>query len=147
VRTIHNIKYSNCPYFNLEEECKLQEIIKKLIKQNVLSSVHDISDGGMLACLLESSYVNETGFKIETEDNIRLDIALFGESQSRVIVSMTSENEQKVQDLLLNMTIPFTRLGNVTSGALTINKLNFGEIKDWKTSFENQLENIIEHNL
>ncbi len=147
IRTIHNVKYSNCPHFNLEEEIKLQESIKKLIKQKMVSSVHDISDGGLLAALLESSFVNEKGFKIDTEDNLRLDIALFGESQSRAIISMSSSAEQKVQEFLLNQSIPFTRLGSVTNGELSINKINFGQIQEWQSTYDNQLESIIEHKL
>lgn len=147
IRTIHGIKYSNCPHFNLEDEVKLQETIKKLIKQKLVSSVHDISDGGLFAALLESSFVNEKGFKIDTEDNIRLDVALFGESQSRAIVSMSESNESKVQEYLLNQSIPFTRLGSVTNGNIKINNVDFGSIQEWFSTYNNQLENIIEHKL
>ena len=145
IRTIHNVHFSNCPYFEIEEELKLQEAIKKLNKQKTLCSVHDISEGGLFAALLESAYTNNLGFKIDTEDNLREDIALFGESQSRAIVSLSIENEQKVQDLLLTKNIPFTRLGTVTQGDIRVNNKQFGNILEWKEVFEKQLENILEH--
>ncbi|GAB1396352.1 phosphoribosylformylglycinamidine synthase subunit PurL [Saprospiraceae bacterium] len=145
IRSIYNVEYSNCPYFNIDDEIKLHDVIKKLIKQKIVSSVHDVSDGGMLATLLESAFVNDKGFKIDTEDNIRIDVALFGESQSRAIISMSETNEARIQELLLNNNIPFTRLGVVTDGEITVNNIDFGQITDWKKTFETKIENILEH--
>ncbi|HMG15281.1 MAG TPA: phosphoribosylformylglycinamidine synthase subunit PurL [Saprospiraceae bacterium] len=145
LRYIHKVEFSPCPYFDIEEEFKLHEVIRKLIKQKTISSVHDISEGGLMGGLLESGYIMEKGFHIETEENTRQDIALFGESQSRIIVSCNTEQEYKLQETLLHSGFPFTRLGKVTAGEIKINQLAFGNITKWKNRYENTLENIIEH--
>lgn len=145
IRYLHKIEYSTCPDFDMDEELKLHEIIRKLIKQKAVSSVHDISEGGLLGSLLESAYVLEKGFNIETEENIRKDIALFSESQSRAVVSCSKDQETKLQEVLLHSGFSFTRLGRVTDSEITINNQDFGNILKWKNRHQITLENIIEH--
>ena len=66
----------------------LQQTILSLIKLGHIESAHDVSDGGLFTSLIESCLQNNLGFDIETTSDIRKDSFLFGESPSRIIVSV-----------------------------------------------------------
>lgn len=142
--SIHKIKYSPAPEFNIEEEYKLQQVIIKLIADKLICSAHDVSDGGIFITLLESAMVNNLGFKISTDNNIRKDAYLFGESQSRVVVSVKKENEEKFLSELKKSTLKYNCIGNVINEKIIIDEEYFGNIKEFKLIYDNALKNYIE---
>jgi phosphoribosylformylglycinamidine synthase len=144
LRFIHKVTLSPPPYFDLEEEYKLQNSIKELIKSKLIESAHDISEGGIFTNLLESSITSNLGFRIVTSRNIRKDSFLFGESQSRVIVSVKSENELDFQKYLSENSVMFQRIGEVTDGNLRVDGEDFGQIQEWKEVFQNKLNHILD---
>ncbi len=109
------VKNSPAPYFDLEKEYALQQVIKALIVNKVLESAHDCSDGGLFITLLESAMPKGFGFKIDTDSDFRKDAFLFGEAQSRVVVSVKPENQEKLVELLSASGTDFTLLGEVTA--------------------------------
>ncbi len=141
----HAIKYSNVPYFDLEEEYKLQQITKELIKKRLIRSAHDVSEGGLFFSLIESAMVYDLGFDITTDAEIRTDAFLFGESQSRILVTVTPHKLQTFIDFMREQDFPFLSLGHVTKGELRIDDESFGFILDIKKLYNNRLENIIEN--
>jgi phosphoribosylformylglycinamidine synthase len=114
------VKESPAPSFNLDEEYNLQQLITNLITQKLIQSAHDISDGGLFVALAESILSNDNnnlGFVIETNEkgkNVRLDAFLFGESQSRVVVSVSPAQEKAFLNLVKEANIMATNLGEVT---------------------------------
>ena len=107
-------------------------------------SAHDISEGGLFIALLESGMAGNLGFNIETDNNFRKDAYLFGESQSRIIISVQEDNEDQLVNYLNSNNIPFTRLGEVAGDHFIIDEEDYGPISEWKNVFENQLEELIE---
>src|SRR5690606_39017144 len=103
------------PYFDLEEEYAMHQVIKQLISQDLIQSAHDVSDGGLYIALLESAMPREFGFAIETDSEIRKDAFLFGEAQGRVIVSVKPENQEAFVELMAASVTDFTYLGVVTA--------------------------------
>ncbi len=140
----HKVKKSPAPYFDLDTEYKLQQIIKKLIKNNLIRSAHDVSDGGLFIALVESALANGFGFDITTDADIRTDAFLFGEAQSRVVVSVTPNKENQFIDFLIKQEFPFLALGHVTKGELRIDDVSYGFIEDIRKDFETVLEKMIE---
>ncbi|HEX6170909.1 MAG TPA: phosphoribosylformylglycinamidine synthase subunit PurL, partial [Chitinophagaceae bacterium] len=86
-----NVEFSPAPYFELEEEFSLQQKIAELINRKLIQSAHDISEGGLFITLCESGFNRELGFTVETKDDLREDAYLFGEGQSRVVVSVKAD--------------------------------------------------------
>ena len=109
-----NVKASPAPQFDIEQEWQVQEVIKTLIRNGWLQSAHDVSDGGLFVCLAESAMAGQLGFAIETDTRYRPDAFLFGESQSRVVVSVAPDFADEVERYLASGT-PFQRLGVVTA--------------------------------
>lgn len=147
LRLIHNVKLSPAPYFDLDEEFILQQTIKFLIRHRMVESVHDISDGGLFVALVESAMPNELGFNIETDTNFRKDAYLFGESQSRAIVSVAANQEDDLVNYLNSNNVAFSRLGDVGGKNIIVDEENYGGILDWKLIYETTLGRKMEESV
>tara|TARA_B100001540_G_scaffold66090_1_gene59458 strand:+ start:6031 stop:8271 length:2241 start_codon:yes stop_codon:yes gene_type:complete len=135
----HKIKESSVPNFDLDMEYRVQTIITQLIRANIIESAHDISDGGLFITLIESAMCNNLGFDITTHSDVREDAFLFGESPSRVVVSVTETGEDEFLDMLSVSGVPFLLLGHVTKREIRIDDQIFGNIDDYKDIYYNSL--------
>lgn len=135
-------RYSPAPHFDLDEEFGLQQSLSILIRSGVLQSAHDASDGGLFVTLLESAMERGMGFDISTDKHIRKDAFLFGEAQSRVVVSVKPDRCTELERLLAGM--PFTRLGEVTSSRIRIDGEDWGESAAWAQKYEGVLDDIMQ---
>jgi len=117
----------------------LQECVRGLIRNNYISSAHDVSDGGLFVTLAEMGMPNDLGFEIVTDSEIRNDAFLFGESQSRVAVTVVEDYEDEFLDFVGDSGVQVILLGHVTKGRITIDDLNFGSIADMKTLYDNAI--------
>ncbi len=135
----HKIKESPAPNFDLDIEVELQHTLTKLIRASVIESAHDISDGGLFVTLLESSMVNNLGFDITTSAEIREDAFLFGESPSRVIISVREVKEDRFLDILRESNIPFTLIGHVSKSEIRIDDQSFGDVAEYKEIYNTAL--------
>ena len=138
------VEYSPAPYFNLDEEFELHGQVKQLIKQRLVQSVHDISEGGLITALLESGFNRELGFDVQqTNDEVRPDGYWFGEGQGRVVISATLKNAEKITELLSHSNIPYEYLGIVTSGNIDMHGEYWGHINEWKELYDTAIEKIL----
>ncbi|MFC1732488.1 phosphoribosylformylglycinamidine synthase subunit PurL [candidate division KSB1 bacterium] len=140
----HKVKLSPPPHFNLDEEFIVQSKVKELIRNNVLQSAHDVSEGGLFISLLESGIPRDLGFDILTEAEIREDAFLFGESQGRIIVSVSPDKENDFIDLMIGSEVPFTLIGHVTKGNIRIDDKSYGNIAVFKEKYDNALATYLE---
>lgn len=142
---ILGIDKSPAPHFDLEEEYLLQETIIKLSKEKLILSAHDLAEGGLFVALVESGMQRNTGFEISTNTDIRKDAFLFGEAQSRVVVSVAPSQKEAFEQSLGNQ--PFSLLGKVKSdGQLKVDQSNWGHIADWKKTYDEAIEKLLNNN-
>ena len=141
----HNIKESSVPNLDLDLEFDIQQAVTELIRSEAIQSAHDISNGGLFITLLESAFTNDLGFEIVSSSDVREDAFLFGESPSRVIVSVTETGEDAFLDILNTRKTPFMLLGHVTKGRIVIDDRNFGKIQDYKVIYDQSLSNDLEN--
>lgn len=141
--SFHSIKNSPAPYFNLDEELQMQQVIIQLIEKGLIASAHDVSDGGLFITLLESSMPRNLGFDISTDEDIRKDAFLFGEGQGRVVVSVSEENLDAFVDIIAEAGIDFINLGTVTQGEIKIDSEDFGNVSCYKELYDTALEKIL----
>lgn len=137
----HKVKQSPSPYFNLDEEHALQNQVKTLIQAGMLNSAHDVADGGLFITLLEASMPNGFGFSVETDSDYRKDAYLFGEAQSRVVVSINPDNQDEFVEHMVASGLEYTFLGAVEGKEMLIDGESFGTVADAKHQFETALEN------
>lgn len=140
---IHGVHKSPVPFFSLEEEHATQKQVRMLIKKGVINSAHDVSEGGLFVCLMEKAMPNGLGFDITSDDAIRKDAYLFGESQSRIIVSVSQENEDKFIDLMMLNGVEFDLIGHVTKGSVRIDDEEWGLVEDYKFIYDNAIGNAV----
>ena len=143
LRNIVGVEYSPAPYFDLEEEYQIQKAVQELIHRKLICSAHDISEGGLWTALLESSFKNKLGFDITTDAEVREDAFLFGESQSRIIVSVRSSKQDRFIDLLQQLKIPFSVVGHVTKGEIRVDDISFGYVTDLQKIYDNAIEETL----
>jgi phosphoribosylformylglycinamidine synthase len=141
--TYHKIEKSPAPHFDLEEEYQVQKTIQKLIKKNLILSAHDVSDGGLFITLVESAMVKGFGFDVTADADVRKDAFLFGESQSRVVVSVSPTNEDHFIDFMIEQKIPFSALGHVTKSEFRVDDNSYGFVHDIKKMYDNALEELL----
>ncbi len=140
----HKIDKSPPPAFNLNEEFKMQKVVADLIKFSLVLSAHDVSEGGLFITLLESGMPKCLGFDITTDAEIRKDAFMFGEAQSRVVVSVSPTHETEFIDFMLKQDISFSALGHVTRGEMRIDDVSFGFICDVKNKYDKALEEALD---
>lgn len=141
---IHGVEHSPCPHFELEEEVALQQAIAKLVKASAIQSAHDVSEGGLMITLLESSFTNNLGFDVAAAATaIRKDAYWFGEAQSRVVVSVAPANTAAAEEILKQSNVPFAVIGKVTNGVIITEGELWGQVADWKEKYDNAIGNIL----
>ena len=140
----HGIKASPAPYFDLEEEFKMQDAVKRLINKKLINAAHDVADGGLYVTLVEMCLNRNLGFDIITDSEIREDAFLFGEGQGRVVVSVSEDEEDEFLEYIISSKVNFTLLGHVTKGKMVVDDEHFGFVNEAKEIFENALGNLLE---
>ena len=143
IHKIHGVEFSPAPHFELNEEFDLQRVIEKLIKDQLILSAHDVSEGGVFVTLTESGLNRNLGYQINTNKNFRKDAWLFGEAQSRVIVSVAAHQVAAFEASLNASNTSFESLGKVTEGAIEIDNENWGDIKVWGKKYDQAIENLL----
>ena len=141
--SFHKIKNSPAPYFDLDTEFKVQQAVTALIRSKAIQSAHDLSDGGLFMSLLESAMVNNLGFEISTDSSIRKDAFLFGEAQSRVLISVSSANSGAVEAELKKQGVVFNKLGSVKGTSVVVDGTNYGAVSEFKKSFDTGIEEYL----
>jgi phosphoribosylformylglycinamidine synthase II len=135
------VKASPAPFFDLDTEFAVQNAISEVIKNKLVQSAHDVSDGGLFMNLLESAMVNGLGFEITTDANFRKDAFLFGEAQSRVVIS--TNNSTALEAELKKQNVAFTKLGTVKGNALVIDGTDYGSVSEYKYVFDTSIEGYL----
>ncbi len=145
VHKICKVEYSPAPYFDLEEEFRLHQTVSSLIKNKMILSAHDISEGGLLITLAESGFQRGLGFAVKQQKTqIRKDAYWFGEAQGRVVVTVLAEKVNEFEQLL---NVPFEKLGTVTSGEIIVDGENWDEINEWKKKYDNTIGDYMKKEL
>lgn len=137
------VKNSPAPFFDLDDEHKVQHAVSSIIKNKLISSAHDVSDGGLFMALLESAMVNNLGFEINTYDKVRKDAFLFGEAQSRVVVSVSANQVTAFETEMKNLGINCNKIGVVKGKSVLIDGTNYGDVTSYQVSYNTSIESYL----
>ncbi|MDA9792623.1 phosphoribosylformylglycinamidine synthase subunit PurL [Schleiferiaceae bacterium] len=140
---IHGILNSSTPHFDLEEEYANQRQVQMLIREGVLNSAHDLSEGGLWVGLLEKGFASGLGFDITLPAEFRKDAVLFGEAASRILVTVSEENKDKFIDLMMLNGCDFDLMGHVTKGGIRVDDEDWGSVSDYQEIYDNALGAIL----
>ncbi len=113
---IHGL-VAGMPALDLSAEVALQQACRRLISRCLISSAHDCSDGGLAVALAESCITGRTGVRCDGDTfaaGRRWDALLFGETQSRIVVSLPSDSIPALEAICAAEQVPWTTIGSVT---------------------------------
>jgi phosphoribosylformylglycinamidine synthase len=138
---LKGIVFSPAPYFDLEEEFQLQQLVSNLITKRAIKSAHDISEGGLIITLLESAFFNHKGFNVSSNNSdLRKDAYWLGEAQSRVVVSCVASQVADIESMAKTFGIHVTSIGTVANGEVIVDNENWGSIANWKNEYDTAIE-------
>jgi phosphoribosylformylglycinamidine synthase len=132
LKVVHGLKAGPPPQLDYATETTLHDALRGLIAKGLVKSAHDCSEGGLAVAVAESCIAADPkplGAKV-TLDAANATIALFNESQSRVVLSVAPENVAAVQEFLAQAGVPAAKIGEVTSGS-TLDIAVAGETFAW----------------
>ena len=116
LKTIHNTIAGFPPRLDLSAEKKLHDLLLTLADKTLISSAHDVSDGGLLCAVAECCFSNSNlGMDLQFEISTRKSAVYFGEDQSRAVVSLPEENVEDFLKLAEQIGVPVCKLGIVTN--------------------------------
>ena len=123
LKTQHAKKEGAVPEVSLENEKKVQDLLIGQIEAGRIVAAHDLSEGGLLVCLAEMLFgKNNIGVSISIPTNGRIDSTLFGESQGRVIVAVSSSDSNEFISCSKTAGVQANFLGRTSdSGMMQIN--------------------------
>ncbi len=124
---VHGIVAGDAPTIDLAYEKRLHKLILTSASERLLKSAHDCSEGGIAfalaeCCMMDGAHRCGASVSLKTPEPLREDFLLFGEDQSRVIVSCTSDNVERVLEIASLNDIEATLLGKVHGERLVINE-------------------------
>ncbi|MFN3681365.1 MAG: phosphoribosylformylglycinamidine synthase subunit PurL [Nitrospira sp.] len=124
LKILHNREQGVPPFLSLEAERALHDCVLNLIREGQVQSAHDCSDGGVAVALAESCLSGpgrRLGATVRlTRGRLRKDAVLFGESQSRVLVSAKPAHRRAILDAAEAHAVPAAVIGTVGGDRLVI---------------------------
>jgi phosphoribosylformylglycinamidine synthase subunit PurL len=109
--TVLGVVAGTPPALDLEAERRLQDLLHEAAGSDLLASAHDCSDGGVAVALAECAILGGHGFAVTLDGDMPPHVLLFGESASRVVVSVSPEREGSLRGLAATRGVAFQRLG------------------------------------
>lgn len=122
LKVCHGRKEGLPPRLDIERELAVQAALRELICAGLVRSAHDCSEGGLAVALAESCFNPEGRFSVqidldptlsEPNGTLRCDELLFGESQSRIVISVAAEKADQILALLRDRSLAASVLGRV----------------------------------
>jgi phosphoribosylformylglycinamidine synthase II len=132
LKVCHGLKIGPPPHVDLAHEIKVQNAVRDLIREGLVQSAHDCSEGGLAVALAECCFNPERLFganiRVARASGLHVDehrkrdscATLFNESQSRIIISVSPANLDKAIAILSEREVPFQQLGKVGGDELQI---------------------------
>ena len=125
----HGREAGRPPPLDLEREKAVQATVRRAVKEALLSSAHDCSDGGLAVALAECCMMHDApaggrpahvGAAVRVPFPARKDLVLFGEDASRIVVSLPHRNVSRLEVIAREAGAPLVTLGAVGGDRLEI---------------------------
>ncbi|MCP9447257.1 MAG: phosphoribosylformylglycinamidine synthase subunit PurL [Nitrospira sp.] len=124
LKIMHSREQGSPPFLNMEAEKALHDCVLTLVRGGLVQSAHDCSDGGLAVALAESCLSapgRQLGAAVQlTRGRLRKDAVLFGESQSRVVLSAKPAHREAVLERAKSFAVPAAVIGTVGGDRLVV---------------------------
>lgn len=146
---VHGLKKGLPPRLDLEKESMLHTFLQEAAQKKILQSAHDLSEGGLAFALIECCFGPQpnpervSGAQISNLEllgnRLRPDAILFGETQSRVLLSVDPKQKEAVIRLAQKYRIPVYQIGKVGGERLMVEDLISIDIKEAQSIYKNAI--------
>ncbi len=149
LKAIHNLVRGDAPELNLDKEKRVQDACLAMIKAGLVKSAHDCSEGGLAVALAECciSSPGHLGAEIKFDQKMRADALLFGETQSRIIITVSEKSVAAAQKIAGDHQVPFAVIGNVKGRELKIKGMIDLPVQKLVDTYDKAIERIMEKEL
>ena len=123
LRESHGLKRGRPPELNIDREKEMHEAVRGAIRSGHVRSAHDLAEGGLLIALAECCIggAKQIGATINLRfPYARLDALLFGETQSRAVISTRAEHAPGLVAHFKQLGVPASQIGLVVGDHLTV---------------------------
>lgn len=152
LKVIGGQKAGSPPRLDYAEEKSLHDTVRELIRMGLVRSAHDCSEGGLAVAIAESCIAGQRCFSAAIDlgvTGVTPAIALFNESQSRIVISVTSQDVDAVTLLLEQRGTPAKCIGTVTEASKPLNITVDGHSFEWdsarlSTAWNTSLGNLMD---
>ncbi|MEO6907230.1 MAG: AIR synthase-related protein, partial [Abditibacteriaceae bacterium] len=122
------------PQLNMQLELNVQRLVLAAIRRGIIKSAHDLSDGGLAVAIAEMCITGKKGATLVLPSEIapggaRLDSILFGEAQSRILLTLKPDDLDAFVAMTQQIKVPLFRLGTVGGGQLSIAKRTLADVQ------------------
>ena len=131
------------PEIDLDLEVRLQKACVELVGKGLITSAHDCSDGGLAIAIAECCIAGGMGFEGDFSNSARWDAALFGEAQSRIVVSVPQDKFDSVRAVCLALQVPQMTLGRTEGDSLRLEGLVDLPLRKIDDAWRNALERVV----
>jgi len=119
--TLHGVVAGAPPRLDIEKHIKLIRLLPELARNRVLSSAHDISDGGLAVAVAECCMAGGIGCLLTFPWKQRVVDTLFAESAGCAVVTVEHDNWTALKELCQQFEVPLQMLGRVGGELIVIN--------------------------
>jgi phosphoribosylformylglycinamidine synthase len=116
----HELVSGRPPALDLELEMSVQGVVRDGIRSGVVKSAHDCSEGGIAVALAESCIAGDLGAEVHLHDELHPVASLFGETQSRIVVTVAENDADAFVERLVAAEVPYSVLGTAGGEHLSI---------------------------
>ena len=141
LQVIHGLTAGR-PFIDLSLERRVQELCRSAIRDDLISSAHDCSDGGLAVTLAECCIPQGIGFTGEPLLPRRWDAAIFGESQSRIVVTLPANQWPALEESAAAVSVPIQRLGTTGGNRFRWGRLLDLPVQEISDAWHHGLENV-----
>jgi phosphoribosylformylglycinamidine synthase len=122
LKTIHGLQAGSPPMIDLEQEKRNQEFVLEAIETGLVRSAHDLSEGGLAVALAECAFHSprKIGCEVDLASGLRDDALLFGESQSRILMTCRPAHLSGLLETAAARGVPAQAVGRTGGAALAV---------------------------
>ncbi len=146
LKVFHGLVKGTPPWIDLRLERAVQRCCIRAIDKGAIQSAHDVSEGGLAVALAECCIIGPgigLGVKIELHEMMRVDALLFGESQSRVIVSVEEKSLNSLKEIAEKEGAPMQVIGVVGGSRFEIQPMVHLPMEELKAIWAGSLEKLL----
>ncbi len=142
LKWIFNRVEGKLPHIDYDHHIKLARLMSDLVKEKLILSAHDVSEGGIAMCLAEMCLGKRIGANVEFDIDARADFYLFSETQGVIVVE--TKHEDRILEKAEKIGVEAKRIGKTGGSRLVINDLVDLEIKEMSKKNEKALGGVFD---